>query len=223
MDFNDYSSSYDEMLAKQHSFFSQDRSFFHESKIAHLRSFVDRDVQSVLDLGCGVGGALPCLRSAFPNAAVFGFDPSSDSVSIAQQRHPWAFLVDREHLADRQYDVVYMACVMHHIPPSEWRRTIREATDLLMPGGILAVFEHNPWNPVTQRLVRQCPFDADAVLLRRSELLSLFRSAGLAIKGSGYYLVFPQFLRGLIPLERFIRWLPVGGQYYVAGGRQSSP
>jgi SAM-dependent methyltransferase len=220
MDFDQYSSSYDEMLSKQQSFFARERGYFHESKIAHLRSIARQEVRNVLDFGCGVGGALPFLRAAFPDAAVHGYDPSDDSLSVARGKYPWANLVNGECLPGQHFDVIYMACVMHHIPPPEWQHSLRQAADLLAPGGTLAIFEHNPWNPVTRWLVRRCPFDADAVLLTRRQLISLFHSCGLSVSRSDYFLVFPESLRALVPLERLMRHLPIGGQYFVAGHPQ---
>ena len=37
---------------------------------------------------------------------------------------------------------------------------------MLKPGGILALFKHNPRNPLTQRIVSNCVFPDNAVLLR---------------------------------------------------------
>jgi hypothetical protein len=81
----------------------------------------------------------------------------------------------------------------------------------------LFVFEHNPYNPVTRRLVNTCPFDADAVLLARAETVSLLKAAGLEPSAAAYCLFFPQMLAALRPLEAWLGWLPLGGQYFVAG------
>ena len=50
---------------------------------------------------------------------------------------------------------------------------------VLRPGGIAAIFEHNPLNPLTRRVVSNCVFDEDAVLLRRRRARGLLRQAGL--------------------------------------------
>jgi hypothetical protein len=87
---------------------------------------------------------------------------------------------------------------------------------LLKPGGCIAVFEHNPINPVTRRLVADCAFDEDAVLLSLRETRDLLtRETGLSVRDSGYSLFFPHPLRRLRFLEAILRWLPLGGQYYV--------
>jgi hypothetical protein len=87
----------------------------------------------------------------------------------------------------------------------------------LRTGGRLFVFEHNPYNPVTRHLVNTCPFDADAVLLTRAETVALLKTAGLEPSAAAYCLFFPRLLAGLRPLETWLGWLPLGGQYFVAG------
>ena len=81
------------------------------------------------------------------------------------------------------------------------------------------IFEHNPNNPVTRRLVSTCPFDADAVLLPMRETVRRMREAQFGIAEAGYCLFFPGPLAALRPLENFMGWLPLGGQYFVRGVR----
>jgi hypothetical protein len=81
--------------------------------------------------------------------------------------------------------------------------------------GELYVFEHNPYNPITRHLVNSCPFDADAELLTPKQLASLLRGAGFSTIEKGFILFFPSFLRLLRPLERFLTYLPLGGQYVI--------
>lgn len=218
MDFDQFADRYDEMLVGQHSFFARERGFFHASKISHLRALAGPDVSSVLDFGCGIGGALPYLRQAFPDADVWGCDPSEESLREARAACPWAQFMELDQQLDHRFDVIYVACVMHHIPPAQWSETLRKAASILAPGGIIAVFEHNPRNPVTRWLVRRCPFDADAVLLRRRELLALFERAGLLVKQSEYFLIFPEALSWCARFEHLLGRLPIGGQYFVVGG-----
>ena len=90
----------------------------------------------------------------------------------------------------------------------------------LRPGGRLFVFEHNPYNPVTRHLVNTCPFDADAVLLTRAETVSLLKAAGFEPSAAAYCLFFPQMLAVFRPLEAWLGWLPLGGQYFVAGRKR---
>ena len=79
------------------------------------------------------------------------------------------------------------------------------------------VFEHNPYNPVTRRIVNNCPYDADAVLLKPAELRGLFDSAGMKVHSKEYCLFIPPRFAALAGLEKYLGWLPLGGQYWVSG------
>ena len=86
---------------------------------------------------------------------------------------------------------------------------------MLRPGGSLFVFEHNPFNPLTVRVVNTCPFDANAHLIRGSLMKRRLLGAGFASAKIRYRVFFPHFLRWLRPLEGALAWLPLGGQYYA--------
>ena len=97
---------------------------------------------------------------------------------------------------------------------------MKRLESLLTKGGRLFVFEHNPFNPMTRRMVATCPFDEDAELITYRNMKRLVgESGGLQILAAGYCLFFPQSLSGLRPLEKFLRWLPAGGQYFAVGGK----
>lgn len=217
MDFDQYAGSYDELLRKQHAFFSRDRSYFHRRKVEELRRVAPAQVRRVLDYGCGTGGAIPEICAAFPRAEVVGYDPSAESLAEARRLCPNTRFMAGDALCDERFDLVYMSCVMHHVPPERWTEVLREVAGLLSSGGVLSVFEHNPLNPITRKLVRDCPFDADAVLLSMTQLRALFRESGLSPDHSGYFLFVPERLGGLRRAEQLVSWLPLGGQYFVAG------
>src|SRR6476661_2577467 len=122
--------------------------------------------------------------------------------------------------ADAKFDLVIASCVFHHIPPQDRQMAIRYCYSRLKDGGHFIIFEHNPINPVTRHLVKNCPFDADAVLLGMRETVERMRNAHLHIDESSYCLFFPQQLSALRPFEKYLRWLPMGGQYFVCASNQ---
>jgi len=93
---------------------------------------------------------------------------------------------------------------------SEIRRVIR-------PGGRFYLFEHNPVNPVTRKMVRDCPFDDDAILLPRRESATLMRESGFSSVSVDYVMFFPHMLAKLRPFERFMTRIPIGAQYVACG------
>jgi len=78
---------------------------------------------------------------------------------------------------------------------------------------LVAIFEHNPLNPLTVHAVNTCPFDENAKLIFARDLARRLRDAGWATPLIQYNLFFPRRLALLRPFERRLGWLPIGAQY----------
>ena len=175
----------------------------------------------VLDFGCGIGNSAPHLREAFPQAEITGVDISEKSLAVARARFPGAaeFKVYDPGAAPpgppEGYDLIFSACVFHHIEAEEHVGIFRRLREVVAPGGAMAIFEHNPVNPVSRYIVATCPFDENAVLIRAGELARRQREAGFAKVGVTFTGFFPGPLRALRPLEPLIAKVPVGAQYYT--------
>ena len=175
----------------------------------------------VLDFGCGIGNSAPHLREAFPDAAITAVDVSEKSLAVARARFPGsaefvAYDPNGAPPAPAQgYDLIFSACVFHHIEPAEHVGIFRRLRERLASGGAMAIFEHNPVNPVSRYIVATCPFDENAVLIPAAELARRQREAGFAKVGVTYTGFFPGPLRTLRPLEPLMGRLPVGAQYYT--------
>jgi SAM-dependent methyltransferase len=219
IDFDQYAGQYEALLAAQTGFFEADNSYFARYKIERARQLA-AGATSVLDFGCGIGRSMPHLRAAFPDAQIAGCDPSADSLVMARRENPDCRFFTPEQLpAETKFDLTIASCVFHHIAPEQRQEALRYCYDRLKPGGSLVIFEHNPFNPVTRRLVNTCPFDADAVLLTKAETVRRMRDAHFDVAASAYCLFFPGALAALRPLENYLGWLPLGGQYFVCGVR----
>lgn len=200
----------------------EEPSFFAEYKVADVAkalAAIDADPADILDFGCGIGESLPFLRSYFPHAALHGIDVSSECVRLAQARLGTAASLssyggNRLPFADESFDLVFTACVFHHIPPADHARALREIRRVLRPGGHFFLFEHNPWNPATRHAVANCPFDANAILISAPDMRRRLFAAGFASAERQYRLFFPHILRALRPLEGWLTWLPLGAQYF---------
>ncbi len=198
--------------------------YFARYKLEELRRVWTRqglaEPAAVLDFGCGIGASLPHLRAAFPAAALSALDVSQKSLDIAAARFPGlAELVRYDGAAiplpDASQDLIFSACVFHHIDAAEHVRLFGELRRLLRPDGRLVIFEHNPVNPVTRYIVATCPFDENAVLIPGPTLAQRQRAAGFARIETRYTGFFPGPLRALRPMEPWLSALPVGAQYYT--------
>lgn len=222
VDFDDYSADYDELLRESTKLYAKDTEYFAKYKIKLVQQGLHLPIRRVLEYGCGTGRNIGFLQSAFPEAEIVGTDISAASLQVAKRGNPGArFEVEAEDLDLGRFDLIFVASVFHHIPVDARPHVMRTLAQRLNPGGYLDVFEHNPFNPVTRRIVADCPFDADAVLLKPAELRGLYKGAGLAIEGLTFCVFVPPKLSALLPLERLLGWLPLGGQYWVRGGRPS--
>lgn len=222
VDFDDYADNYESILQEQLKGFSADREYFSESKIRVIQRLANTDVSTVLDYGCGIGLNLSCLMGAFPQARVIATDISSKSLSAVNEKYADVECVDFQDISklDSTLDLIFVAGVFHHVPPCEREGVVDSLVDLLSPGGQLFVFEHNPYNPVTRHMVNTCPFDEDAVLLKCQEMCQLLNgNEGMRVNCHKYFLFFPYVLRLMQPVERFMGWLPLGGQYMVLATR----
>jgi len=220
VNFDEYADHYENLLQGQLAFFSKDRGYFSEYKVALAKEFAPISPKRVLDFGCGIGLSLPFLIRYFPDAKVFATDLSERSLAHVEQYFPEVTVHRDKALDGNSYDIIFVSGVFHHVPRQQRGIVMKRLEGLLTTGGQLFVFEHNPFNPVTRRMVATCPFDEDAELITYRNMKQLVReSGGLQILANGYCLFFPQSLSGLRHLEKFLRWLPGGGQYFVVGSK----
>jgi SAM-dependent methyltransferase len=221
--FDDYVESYKNEIQGSIDFIGQDVDFFIEVKARLLLKLVKKYLGSAenikaLDVGSGVGLVDKFLAGKIKN--LYGIDIEEGVVEKAKINNPSVNyqLYDGTKIPfdDNTFDLTFAINVMHHVPPAEWENFTKEMNRVLKPGGIAAVFEHNPVNPLTRKVVRECEFDRDAVLLKHGEIKSLFSSADLRIVENSYIIFFP-FKAGIFrSVESLLGWLPLGAQQYVA-------
>lgn len=180
----------------------------------------------LLDYGCGTAILLGVLRELGYGGSLCGCDVSDGMLAEARRTWRWGELPElgeirggRADFADASFDVVVASGVLHHVPPSERAGAYADVLRLLVPGGRAYVFEHNPLNPVTSWVVKRLPIDRDAVLLRAGEARRGLEAAGLRDVRTSYLMFVPPRMRRLRRAERWLRWLPMGGQYVVSAGR----
>ena len=221
--FDDYAQNYDALLRDPlRDRFGSDRQFFVRQKcrVVTRRLGSGRKTQPprLLDAGCGVGTALACFGA---DVRVFGSDISLPMLEQAVRHGPVA-AQDPYALpfADGAFDAVFAFCIYHHIPTADHLKHLRELRRVVADGGEVMVFEHNPYNPITRRIFARAPVDRGCEMIKPSDLRSTFRQAGFSALSQGYLLFVPEALYATLGfLENALAWLPLGGQYFVAGRR----
>ena len=218
MNFDDYADSYYRDLQEQETifgFFASNRDYFIKYKIDLLTSNINIQPKSILDFGCGVGLSLPYLLNNFPKANISATDISESSLSIVSNLHPYVDIIPDQQLHNNLFDLILCSGVFHHIPVDERLAVLRRLNGCLTSKGILCIFEHNPYNPITQRMVSSCVFDQDAQLISRNNMEKLIKILSFEVLTSKYSLFFPKIFSRLRLVEPYLGWIPLGGQYYI--------
>jgi SAM-dependent methyltransferase len=223
-DFDPYDRNYKEVVNRSVAFTGLDVDFFARVKADYLLDLLRQHVgdparASVLDLGCGIGTYAGLVG---PQVARYhGVDVSAKCIATATARHPsHAFAaydgVVLPHAA-ASFDAVFAVCVFHHIAPQARASVVAEARRVLRPGGVFAIFEHNPRNPLTRRAVDRCELDDDAILLPEPEARSLIGAAGFEAVRSAFILSIPARGGLLRTIDGWFSPLRLGAQYYSVG------
>lgn len=228
--FDEYGETYDDAMRKSIGFMGQNHDYYTIAKVNRILDVVQRRLgnprnQRVLDVGCGVGKTDRLLAPHL--GALTGVDVSSASIARARRENP---AVRYESYDGRtlpfpgeSFDAAFLICVLHHVLPQDRVALLTEVKRTLRPGGWLLVFEHNPFNPLTQLAVARCAFDRDAQLLTRRLSVRLLDESGLTVEEKRYMLFSPFKFKGSDWIEEKGRQLPLGAQYVVAGQKPSSP
>ncbi len=220
--FDAYSENYRAVLAKSTGESLESASYFATQKVGHIsrRMKCHPNPANILDYGCGVGMCLRPLRLAFPSAAITGSDQSRGSLEAAAREHSDCNVkvVHLEQLMtsayEQQFDLIFVSCVFHHIEVEEHVTTLKRLRHLCSPSGQLAIFEHNPANPITRKIVNECPFDEGVSLISPRTLRHRMTKAGWQGLQLRYISFVPPKLKPFRSMERVLHWCPLGGQYF---------
>jgi ubiquinone/menaquinone biosynthesis C-methylase UbiE len=223
-EFDSYDQNYDEAVNSAIAFSGLKVDFFTRAKAQYIariltERFGDLSRLDLLDVGCGIGN----IHRFFAGKvrSVRAVDVSSACIATARQRNPWVdyrhYDGDRLPFADATFDVAFTICVMHHVLPPQWPAFAREMRRVVKTGGVGLVFEHNPLNFLTRRVVSSCEFDKDAILLPASQTQCLLQDAGFSNVVTRYILAVPAANQAFQEVDKLFGRLPLGAQYYALG------
>jgi 2-polyprenyl-3-methyl-5-hydroxy-6-metoxy-1,4-benzoquinol methylase len=210
-EFDQYADDYDQHLQE----LLGDMEFYSNHKVRALGSAgLLKPGMRMLDFGCGTGSLSRAVVDFMPDVQVDGYDVSTESIArVPASLRAQGNFTDNLSQIEGPYDLIQLTNVMHHVAPKERDSVLSDAAGKLIRGGALSIIEHNPLNPMTRKIVRDCPFDENAILLPASESRDrLARAIGPVVRVR-FILFFPVALRALMPLETLLRWCPAGAQY----------
>ena len=215
---------YREDLDRAVSFSGASHEFFARAKADELvhvvkRQLGDPGALDALDAGCGIGLTDQHLGGRF--RSLTGTDISATALETAAVENPGVRYElaepDRLPFAHDAFDVAFAVNVVQVVPAAERGRFVAELARVIRPDGLVVVFEHNPYNPLTRLVVRRFGTPDDIRMLPLGATRRLLKAHGLAPVDSGFLLLFPSRRRRVVAAERAIRRLPLGAQYFVAG------
>lgn len=219
--FDEYAAEYDAALAQGISVSGETKDYFAQGRVDWLASRL-RELEfrpgSILDFGCGIGTNAPFLLGLDGVNSLLGVDVSEASLNIARRAVSDAratFSVLDQHRPEGRHDLVFTNGVFHHIPPAERAGAMDHVFRTLRPGGLLAFWENNPWNPGTHYVMSRIPFDRDAITLSAREAKSMIRAGGFDVLRTEFLFIFPKALGWFRKLEPSLARLPFGAQYQV--------
>jgi SAM-dependent methyltransferase len=222
--FDGYAGSYDAAVNDSLAFLGVQVDYFTRVKAAYLLDILTDHFGasgdlSLLDIGCGIGNFHPLIGGKLK--ALSGADISAACLAQAAERNPHVAYSHYDGIRlpydDGQFDAAMTVCVMHHVPPEAWPGFAAEMKRVVKPGGLAVVFEHNPLNPLTRRVVSNCEFDEDAVLLSQRQTRGLLAGAGFTDLRSRSILSVPSAGRLSRRIDLALGRLSLGAQYFVRG------
>lgn len=226
--FDAYAADYEAALGRGLALAGEDADYFAAGRIRWLAerlARMGRSAHSILDFGCGTGRSAVHFRALMPDVSrLAGADVSRQSIEMARRRfgHLAQFTLVDDLKADGAFDLVFCNGVFHHVPRQQRPRTMEFIARCLRPGGLLALWENNPWSPAARLVMRRIPFDRDAAMVWPEQARRLAGRCGLEPLATDFLFIFPRFMRWLRPLERNLARLPLGAQYMVLCRRASA-
>jgi SAM-dependent methyltransferase len=219
-EFDQFAANYKSVLDRSVALGGESSEYFTQYKAAYIDHLLGAAPAKILDFGCGVGTLSAALAQRRPRDTIHGYDVSAASLDqVAPELRSRGLFTSELDELHRDYGLIVLSNVMHHIPPPERQATIADLSARLAAHGRLLIIEHNPLNPLTRWVVAHCEFDDEAVLLWPGEVRNYLAAADLRAPRRDYMLFFPRALSALRGLEKSLRWLPLGAQYAVSAGR----
>ena len=213
INFDQYANDYKHYISDSMGKFDKNLSYYHESKISITKDRAIRNPSNILDFGCGVGTMIPHMRKKFKKSKIFAFDESEDSLKFLKKKYPFVNCLKKID-GKLKFDLIFLSGVIHHIDKNIRKKILKKIYMSLKLTGRLIIFEHNPYNPLTNIVVKNCEFDKDAQLIKKKDLIKICENGSFKVDDSAYVFFFPSSMKKFNVLEKYLEWFFLGAQYF---------
>ena len=213
INFDDFSSSYENQILKSFGNIDSNVSYYHSGKAKIAKRELTFYPDKILDFGCGIGSMLKFLKENFNYSKFYAYDESSKSLEHVKKKYPDVNCMYNLNTIEK-FDLIILSNVIHHVKSGERNNLFKKIYNLLDDNGSLLIYEHNPYNPLTLKVVANCEFDIDAELINKKNLIKLCNGNNFKLQKSGYIHFFPSKLKFFFNLEKYLKWLFLGAQYF---------
>ncbi len=227
-DFDHYAAEYEQLHKNNIKMSGFKPTFFDEHKIKTIAADYTRSVKSaggalkILNFGCGIGKSEAFINAYFKNCKIDAVDVSKESIQMAKERNKQFNNIAFQQFEDvielpfqNKFDIIFVANVFHHIPETLHLHILKQLNLFLAPEGCIYIFEHNPLNPLTVKAFKTCEFDVGCTMIPSKHLKKLCADAAFQKIEINYVLFFPAFLSFLYGIEKYMKFIPFGAQYYL--------
>lgn len=227
-DFNHYADDYNRLLKESTKMSGFEPTYFDEHKIKTIAADFNTIVKNldgdlnILNFGCGIGKSEKFIIKYFSKSNIVSVDVSEKSIETAKEDNKQfkniefiSFDKIEDLKLNKKFDIIFVANVFHHIPEELHVLILKHLRTYLSTDGYLYVFEHNPLNPLTRKVFETCEFDVGCKMIKSSLFVSMCKEAGYNTINRNFVLFFPSSLSIFVGLEKFLKWLPAGAQYYI--------
>jgi len=176
---------------------------------ANMVSVIGKNIQRILDIGCGEGQLARVMRELYPGATLMGIDKDERAIALAKQRAEDQGLRDIEYvvgdveqgLPEGPFDLIFSSFLLIHT--RQPHRVIQFAYEALNPGGYLWIKDLDPsW--------------ATAINLRSyTKAVELVNSALTAVGGNPFLV---RQLPDLLQAAGFVDIHAIENETYALGG-----
>mgnify|MGYP000876598678 CR=1 FL=1 len=213
INFDDFSSNYEDKILKSFGNIDSNVSYYHSGKAKIAKRELTSIPNKILDFGCGVGSMLKFLKENFNESKFYAYDESLKSLELVKTKYPDVNCINNLNTIEK-FDLIFVSNVIHHVKSVERNDLFQKIYNLLEDNGRLLIYEHNPYNPITLKVVANCEFDIDAELINKKNLIQLCSKNNFKLEKSGYIHFFPSKLKFFFYIERYLKWFFLGAQYF---------